>query len=76
MIITPFFPRRTSYSRYGLFKKLLNFANNGDYDLKPHPNSKLNRIWAVFHNLEEKCKKLYAPGRDVTVIERLLLYKA
>ncbi|KAG8232299.1 hypothetical protein J437_LFUL011240, partial [Ladona fulva] len=53
----------------------LHFCHNEEYDPKMHPIPKLNKIWPVYQKLEEKCKMLYTPERDITIDESLLLYK-
>ncbi|KAJ4429148.1 hypothetical protein ANN_26151, partial [Periplaneta americana] len=52
-------------------EKFLHFANNEDYDPETHPHLKLNEVWPIFRNLEDK----YTPDRDVAIEESLLIYK-
>ncbi|GLV46255.1 hypothetical protein CBL_12332, partial [Carabus blaptoides fortunei] len=56
-------------------KKDLHFTSNDDYDPRTHSNPKLNKIWPIYQNLNEKCSNLYVPGRDISVDESLMLYK-
>jgi hypothetical protein len=56
-------------------KTILEFSSNEMYDAENHPNPKLNKIWPIFKNLENKCMALYTPERDVTINKSPLLYK-
>ncbi|KAJ4426928.1 hypothetical protein ANN_26727 [Periplaneta americana] len=53
------------------FEKFLHFANDENCDPETQPNVKLNEVWPIFRNLEDK----YTPDRDVTIEESLLIYK-
>ncbi|KAG8233324.1 hypothetical protein J437_LFUL017302 [Ladona fulva] len=72
---TPFFSKMMSYRRFVLIKKYLHFSDNEAYNPDTHPQPKLNKIWAILSNLNDKFKMVFTPERDITIDESLMLYK-
>lgn len=60
--------------RFERIKQYLHFSNNNDFDPN-NPCPKLNKIWDVYENLNNKFKILITPEKLVTLDESLLLYK-
>lgn len=60
--------------RFERIKQYLHFSNNNDFDPN-NPCPKLNKIWDVYENLNNKFKILITPEKLVTIDESLLLYK-
>lgn len=75
LLQVPIFPKIISYRRFLLLKKFLHFSDNASYEPASHPCPKLNKIWPVVKDLNEKFKKCYTPDRDITIDESLMLYK-
>lgn len=72
---TPIFAKLMSFRRYSEIQMVLHFADNEAYDRNSHPQTKLNKIWPIFENFNNKCGSLYIPERDITIDESLMLYK-
>lgn len=72
---TPIFSKLLPYRRYYDIQKNLHFSNNEDYNPETHPQPKLNKIWPVFESINNKCRSLYIPERDISIDESLMLYK-
>ena len=49
--------------------------NNDEYDPNTHPYPKPNKIWTVLDKINKKCAEVYAPERDISIDESLMLDK-
>ena len=62
--------------RFETIKQFLHFSNNVEFDPANHPCPKVNKIWPIYEDLNNKFQKSITPEKIVTIDESLSLYKS
>ena len=74
---TPIFSQVISRNRFFLLLKFLQFSNNDDpfFDPKDENRDRLHKVRPLINMIRERCKKIYYPGKNLSVDESLVLFK-
>ena len=74
---TPIFSQVISRNRFFLLLKFLHFSNNDDpsFDPKDENRDRLHKVRPLINMIRQRCKKIYYPGKNLSVDESLVLFK-
>ena len=71
----PIFSRCMKRTRFQLILKFLHFNNNDNYDRQDDDRDRLHKLRPFLELVRERCKKVYSPGKELSVDESLVLFK-
>ena len=72
---TPIFGQVMKRDRFELIMKFLHFNNNATYDPADENRDRLHKVRPLLDSLRERCRKVYYPGKNLSVDESLVLFK-
>lgn len=74
---TPIFSKVMTRDRFYLLQKFLHFNNNLDpgYDPNDDERDRLHKVRPFIEMIQERCRKVYYPGKHLSVDESLVLFK-
>ena len=72
---TPIFSRCMKRTRFQLILKFLHFNNNDNYDRQDDDRDRLHKLRPFLELVRERCKKVYSPGKELSVDKSLVLFK-
>jgi len=72
---TPIFSQVMKRDRFELIMKFLHFNDNSTYDATDENRDRLHKVRPLIDGLRERCRKVYYPGKNLSVDESLVLFK-
>ena len=74
---TPIFSQVMTRDRFLVLLKFWHFADNMDpsYDVRDPNRDKLHKVRPLIDMMRSRCKRVYAPGKYLSVDESLVLFK-
>ena len=74
---TPIFSKVITRNRFYEIARFSHFNNNEDpnYDANDPDRDRLHKVRPVVDLLNERCKNVYSPGKNLSVDESLILFK-
>ena len=74
---TPIFSKVMTRDRFTLLQKFLHFNDNNDvnYDPDSPERDRLHKVRPFIEMITERCRKVYYPGKNLSVDESLVLFK-
>ncbi|GFX89858.1 piggyBac transposable element-derived protein 4 [Trichonephila clavipes] len=72
---SPIFAKVIGRNRFLLLMKFLHFTNNEEFAKDRHPWPKLNKIYEIMEHLQRKFRKVYIPGKNLSLDESLMKFK-
>ncbi|GFU16325.1 piggyBac transposable element-derived protein 4 [Trichonephila clavipes] len=72
---TPTFAKVIGRNRFLLLMKFLHFTNNEEFYKDRHPWLKFNKIYELMEHLQRKFRKVYIPGKNLSLDESLIKFK-
>ena len=72
---TPIFSQVMKRDRFELIMKFLHFNDNSTYDATDEDRDRLHKVRPLIDGLRERCRKVYYPGKNLSVDESLVLFK-
>ncbi|GFX25968.1 piggyBac transposable element-derived protein 4 [Trichonephila clavipes] len=73
---TPIFAKVIGRNGFLLLMKFLHCTNNEEFDKDRHPWPKLNKIYELMEHLQSKFREVYIPGKNLSLDESLMKFKA
>ena len=72
---TPLFSQVMARDKFFLILKFLHFNDNSTLDTTNENFDRLHKVRPLIDRLRERCRKVYYPGKELSVDESLVLYK-
>ena len=72
---TPIFNQVMRMDRFLLLLRFLHFADNSQYNTADPDRDKLCKLSNVINMIKEPCRKVYSPGKCLSLDESLVLFK-
>ena len=72
---TSIFSQCMKRTRFQLILKFLHFNNNDNYDRQDDDRDRLHKLRPFLELVRERCKKVYSPGKELSVDDSLILFK-
>ena len=74
---TPIFSKIITRDRFYLLQKFLYFNDNNDLNYNPNDDERdrLHKVRPFMEMIRERCRKVYYPGKQLSVDESLMLFK-
>jgi len=75
LISTPLFSKVMTRDRFLLIMRFLHFNNNDDYNPDDEDRDRLHKIRPFLDMARDRFRKVYQPGKNLSVDESLILFK-
>ena len=74
---TPIFDKSITRNRFNFILKFLHFNDNNDpeYDINDENRERLDKIHPFLEMISGRCRRVYQPGKHLSVYESLVLFK-